>query len=685
MIGGLVYSLQKQNKVIVVAEITAMIKAYFPDTSKLEMVKICLSNNMLELVGFTKLIKDKVLTKAQASKFIEYNSSYTEVSCTEHILNCELFGFGDFDEKPFIKLITKLGAYGVIVERDCGGEEDFKKYTLIEGKKSTNINFLNSIINVDLDTALILAVEERDFNVIHSLLVKGVSANLIYRGESLLQKIFSSTGLGRNDLDIASTLLEFGADANFDSKVNGDSVLMTCIKNWDDRWKFRCEISEPVLLLVGKGADVNHANKEGVTAFMSAAKSGNIESCDILIKSGVNINAIDAKGRTAIFYAIDRHNCELSFLTYLLDKGLDVNHTDNNGNTILIHTWKEFKIEKYLLELGLKHEELIIEYKGDEQADFNTAIHYNQLLKIDELIKAGVDVNFLREDAYGTGKLLILYAISSGRFEVLKKLDQAGAEFLDILDGGSIMELAASSGQVDIMKLLLSKGFLFSVEGERGSKSISESIRHGMNECSLYMLENGAKPLLRSDHLKSAVSSASPAVIRKIVEGIGLGEQHGADLLELAIQRSDIAIIECILELGVDVNDGALACAMFQHKICKSSITLKVIDFLLKRKCNLDGVYKDEYTALIQTIQFFLDSEFTNLIDAGCNIDFVDPKGRSPISYAVGKRNEHAVKLLLSKGADLNIKDNRGFTVFSYLKRCKDQEILDLFDKLEVN
>ena len=59
-----------------------------------------------------------------------------------------------------------------------------------------------------------------------------------------------------------------------------------------------------------------------------------------LIRGGVDINAINAIGRTAVHYAVKMNN--LPALELLLDNGADLNLTDSAGNTPL-DLWHEHK------------------------------------------------------------------------------------------------------------------------------------------------------------------------------------------------------------------------------------------------------------------------------------------------------------------------------------------------------
>lgn len=72
-------------------------------------------------------------------------------------------------------------------------------------------------------------------------------------------------------------------------------VLMESIKskNWDG-----------ARAAVAAGADVNAADKNGVTPLMRAADACQTDLVELLVKSGANVNAVDKSGQTALHYAV---------------------------------------------------------------------------------------------------------------------------------------------------------------------------------------------------------------------------------------------------------------------------------------------------------------------------------------------------------------------------------------------
>ena len=100
------------------------------------------------------------------------------------------------------------------------------------------------------------------------------------------------------------------------------------------------ETFQMVALLVAHGADVNAEDRVGATPLLLAAKGGQWEALSLLITHGANVRAVErGTGQNALMLSIGNGTSEpnVAVARLLLDHGLDVNARDRQGRTALMY------------------------------------------------------------------------------------------------------------------------------------------------------------------------------------------------------------------------------------------------------------------------------------------------------------------------------------------------------------
>ena len=87
-------------------------------------------------------------------------------------------------------------------------------------------------------------------------------------------------------------------------------------------------------LLAQKGINVNAQNKDGNTALMQAASKGHIGIVSALLAKSADVNAQNIFGKTALMWAVQNNHIEIAKL--LLDKDADVHAKNQDDDTALI-------------------------------------------------------------------------------------------------------------------------------------------------------------------------------------------------------------------------------------------------------------------------------------------------------------------------------------------------------------
>ncbi|MFN3639880.1 MAG: ankyrin repeat domain-containing protein [Flavobacterium sp.] len=140
----------------------------------------------------------------------------------------------------------------------------------------------------------------------------------------------------------------------------------------------RVEVEKVEMFLDKYPDTLNQPTKEGYTALILAAYTGNHELVELFIKRGVEVNHVSKMG-TALMASIVNGNIEIAELLLKNKASLDL--TDDNGITALMYA-VQFKISSLV--------ELLLQYNPDKNKMDNTgktAFEYAILSGNQEIIK----------------------------------------------------------------------------------------------------------------------------------------------------------------------------------------------------------------------------------------------------------------------------------------------------------
>jgi ankyrin repeat protein len=248
-------------------------------------------------------------------------------------------------------------------------------------------------------------------------------------------------------------------------------------------------------------------------------------------------------------------------------------------------------------------------------------------------------------------------------------------------------------GQLDAIKLILAHGG--NVNAADGNKTTALHIasQQGNKDAVALLLEKGAQVNAEDVNLNTPLGMAVGA---KAIDTVQLLLEHGAKPdwrgnvigftpLYRAVWETDTAITALMLKYTTDQNQ--VNASLF----FTTDRNLETTKLLLARNAsvNITGSYNatpldlaivrgcgDAYagiwfkkpadiknspctrTAVIQTV--------TLLLEHGAKVDMPETGGIYPLMRAAETGNLDLVKLLIAHGADINVRDNKGHTVFEY-------------------
>lgn len=223
-----------------------------------------------------------------------------------------------------------------------------------------------------------------------------------------------------NHVDMLRVMIEKGVDVNVtedEPACAGNTPLHIACENGK---------AEVVKVLIEAGADDALQNVKGYTpAHMVLTErrfGGDLEDEErvAVLEALNNVDIPSNEGKTPLMLAQSLNiNTNMSVTQVLLDKGVDVNHTDNDGNTALILNTKGFNC-----------------YKG----------------VVKELVRAGADVNAVDKK----GNTALYYALKDGDQESSRLLIKKGADYNhENNEGVTPMQVAVEKGYDTILELMM--------------------------------------------------------------------------------------------------------------------------------------------------------------------------------------------------------------------------------------
>jgi len=277
-----------------------------------------------------------------------------------------------------------------------------------------------------------------------------------------------------------------------------------------------------------------------------------------------------------LFRAIRNNHCK--DVRVLIERGVSPDARDNGGTTALMYAalHADVKCMKLLLDRGA-------DPKARNAADA-TALMWSvhDPAKVKLLLERGADPNAASKE--GRTALLIA-AKQDGAGEVIRMLLGKGADpnVRDAL-GGTALMLAAEAGDLEVVKLLVSRGADINLQAgplyglprfgrppekmgdalknARGITALIAAASAGNTECVRFLLEKGADPKLKafrfSDALIASVQQRDPGIARLLIAkgaDVNARDYRGATPLILAAASDETTTetIRMLLRSGADL------------------------------------------------------------------------------------------------------------------------------------
>ena len=227
-----------------------------------------------------------------------------------------------------------------------------------------------------LQRVLCAAIKSRSYELVTALIDYGADVNVCPSNDESSCPLFVSL----DDSTMLQLLLDKGADVNIRGSPNGRTALMHAalkgnvsivnmlIDNNADMyaesggltallWASHANKIETVGTILDRGMDVNYVMQTKETALLYALSVRNFALTELFVNHGADVNFICRGGITVLMYAM-KHKCKTNFMRLLIRNGVDVDAQDSRGDTALFHALRlesvlrSKKIVSLLVESG---------------------------------------------------------------------------------------------------------------------------------------------------------------------------------------------------------------------------------------------------------------------------------------------------------------------------------------------
>ncbi|MDR1483259.1 MAG: ankyrin repeat domain-containing protein [Planctomycetaceae bacterium] len=433
-------------------------------------------------------------------------------------------------------------------------------------------------------------------------------------------------------------------------------------------------------LLVDKNAEVNITDKNLSTPLhivLASQTPLDIDVVQLLLEKGVNVNARNNDGQTALAVylkrllpppnqqqpAVTNGGCNV-LLKFLIDRGADIRIKDKNNTTVFEMIVKiNLRIEKDILKKLVECGKDIDWSKDKISSPVCWALTNNADLDVlDYFSKNKAD--FKKKDASGVSPLmnLIVNEIQNSNrisLEKVKFLVERGVEMNDTASRQTPLLYVLTLGKPDfeIVKYLVENGA--DVHAKQSSNYGGFGVLHAAIMANFTNRDNATDDLNQNFF----------EIVKYLVE-------HGADVnspsnnekstrpIHLAALLGSEKIVKYLVEQGADLSAKTSQDENPLHLALGGFAKIDLVKFMIQNGCSVNDKDNDGTTPFIRaTDNFYIGLDILKYLceEANADIHVRDNDGNTPLISSVKyAKNAEKIKYLIERGADVKAVDSNG-------------------------
>jgi len=290
--------------------------------------------------------------------------------------------------------------------------------------------------------------------------------------------------------------------------------------------------------------------------------------------------------------------------------------------------------------------------------------------------------------------LTVLFVLASDIHQAAKEGDLAKVKALlekneDLAEaknkkGETPLHSAASGGQLEVVKFLVSKGVDINLKENNGATALHLACYYGHRDAVEWLIDHGADKDVGDGDGSTPIFWAVHGGHKNIVElliargsDVNSKDNNSITPLRIAVFRGNKEIIDLLIDKGAEVNAKNESGATPLHEACVSG-NKDVVELLIRKGTDI-GIEDNSGNTTLHFASNHGHEEIVELLIAkGADVNKITDGGDTPLHGAAWGNHKEIVEFLMAKGAKLRVKNKIGRTPLDNAIWLNRKEIVEL-------